>query len=118
MRKKRQAVREGGGGINWILTGKALYINKEKALSFLSHQSAPIAATAANEELSTATKIVEEFENPTLPEKINISLDDHIKEIVTEQAASLGEAVEFVTAEQMKSFLTLPRLKSCPYSPG
>lgn len=91
---------------------------KEKALSFLSHQSAPIAATAANEELSATAKIVEEFENPTLPEKINIELvkplEESIKEAVTEQAKSLGEAVEFVTAEQMKSFLTLPKLKSWP----
>ena len=34
--------------VAWINNGLATYINKEKALSFLSHQSAPIAATAAN----------------------------------------------------------------------
>lgn len=50
--------------VDWINKGLATYINKEKALSFLSHQSAPIAATAANAELLSAAKIVKEFENP------------------------------------------------------
>lgn len=50
--------------VDWINKGLATYINKEKALSFLSHQSAPIAATAANAELLSAANIVKEFENP------------------------------------------------------
>ena len=67
-------------------------VNKEKALSFLSHQSAPIAATAANagqenssylhfserniseasnkKELSSAAKIVENFENRKLNDDV------------------------------------------------
>ena len=93
------------------------WINKEKVLNYL-RISTPIVEAQDSQELSTATKIVEEFENPTLPEKINIEfvkpLEESIKEAVTEQAKSLGEAVEFVTAGQMKSFLTLPRLKSWP----
>ena len=51
--------------VDWINKGLATYINKEKALSFLSHQSAPIAATAANAELLSAANIVKEFENPS-----------------------------------------------------
>ena len=47
----------------WITSGRLLYANKEKALWFLSHQSAPIAAAAANQGLSNATKIVQNFEN-------------------------------------------------------
>ena len=69
--------------VDWINKGLATYINKEKALSFLSHQSAPIAATAANagqsseslssashyvqqeiDKLDTATKVVKDFVNP------------------------------------------------------
>lgn len=53
--------------VNWINKGYSKYINKEKALAFLSHQSAPIAAAAASEELDSATKIVESFENPKVP---------------------------------------------------
>lgn len=73
--------------VAWINNGLATYINKEKALSFLSHQSAPIAATAANagqesssylhfsapiaeaaenSELSSVAKIIKDFHNPKL----------------------------------------------------
>ena len=73
--------------VAWINNGLATYINKEKALSFLSHQSAPIAATAANagqesssylhlsapiaealsnSRLSSAAKIIKDFHNPKL----------------------------------------------------
>lgn len=54
---------------DWINDGFLTYINKEKAHEFLSHQSAPIAATAANSELSSATKVVENFENPALSDE-------------------------------------------------
>lgn len=76
--------------LDWINKGLATYINKEKALSFLSYQSAPIAATAANagqsskglssasqpvqqeiDKLDTATKIVKDFVNPQLSEENN-----------------------------------------------
>ena len=55
--------------IGWINKGYATYIDKEKAQEFLSHQSAPIAATAANSELDTATNIVKDFENPALEDE-------------------------------------------------
>lgn len=74
--------------LDWINKGLATYINKEKALSFLSYQSAPIAATAANagqsskglssasqpvqqeiDKLDTATKVVKDFVNPQLSEE-------------------------------------------------
>ena len=52
--------------IDWINKGYAVYINKEKAQEFMFHQSAPIAATASNSELLSATNIVKNFENPTM----------------------------------------------------
>ncbi len=76
--------------VDWINKDLATYINKEKALSFLSHQSAPIAATAANagqseslssasqpgqqeiDKLDTATKVVKDFANPIISDK-NVS---------------------------------------------
>lgn len=76
--------------LDWINKGLATYINKAKALSFLSYQSAPIAATAANagqsskglssasqpvqqeiDKLDTATKVVKDFVNPQLSEENN-----------------------------------------------
>lgn len=63
--------------VDWINRGLAKYVNKEKALLFLSRHSAPIAETAANEELSSATKVVESFVNPTLEEgKISSSVEE------------------------------------------
>lgn len=79
---------KGSGNVaDWINKGYMTYVDKEKALNYLhhsalravtsdssrlssedpavlSHQSAPIAATAANAELSSAAKVVENFENP------------------------------------------------------
>ena len=88
--------KRGSNVVDWINKGKATYINKGKALTFLSHQSAPIAAAAAKAELISAAKVVENFENPKLfdkkiteqPKKIQIqglesySLED-IKELVS-----------------------------------
>lgn len=59
--------------INWFNSGYAAYIDKEKALNYL-YLSAPIAEAASNSELSLATKIVEDFENPTLPEDDDVAL--------------------------------------------
>ena len=77
--------------IDWINKGYATYIDKKKTLDylhfsgrsileassrrevkaqeFLSHQSAPIAATAANPELSSSANIVRNFENPSVSEE-------------------------------------------------
>lgn len=52
--------------VNWINKGFGKYYNKEKALEYL-HLAAPIAAASDNQELSDATKIVQDFQNPPLP---------------------------------------------------
>lgn len=88
---------KGSGNVaDWINKGYMTYVDKEKALNYLhhsalravtsdssrlssedpavlSHQSAPIAATAANAEFSSAAKVVENFENPK-PESKNDAL--------------------------------------------
>ena len=70
--------------LDWINKGFATYINKEKARSFLSHQSAPIAAAAANEELVSAAKIIENFENPKIEgensEEVDVEADELFRE--------------------------------------
>lgn len=48
--------------VKWINEGKTKYLNKEKALDYL-RISAPIAEAQNNERLS-ATKIIQDFENP------------------------------------------------------
>lgn len=51
--------------IGWINKGYATYISKEKALDYL-RIPAPIAGAQDSQELSSATKIVKEFENPSI----------------------------------------------------
>lgn len=60
--------KEGNSVINWINEGNAVYVNKEKALDYL-HLAAPIAAASNNQGLVSATNIVENFENPKIPER-------------------------------------------------
>lgn len=91
---------KGSGNVaDWINKGYMTYVDKEKALNYLhhsalravtsdssrlstedpavlSHQSAPIAATAANAELSSAAKVVENFENPKSESKNDILFRD------------------------------------------
>lgn len=114
--------------ITWINKGYATYIDKQKTLDylhhsalkavtsdnreekvqeFLSHQSAPIAATAANSELSDATKIVENFENPIIDSKIsrnsNVNLSDEALSTTNDPVAKLlGKSTR--TARQRKEF--------------
>ena len=56
------------GVVNWINNGRLLYADREKTLDYLS-SSAPIADATNNQELISATNIVENFENPKIPER-------------------------------------------------
>ena len=82
--------KNGESVLDWINKGFATYINKEKALAFLFHQSAPIAATAANEELSSVAKIINEFKNPN-----NIA----------DNSSSKGDNVRFRDGDENKKSL-------------
>ncbi|MDY5632548.1 MAG: helicase-related protein [Bacteroidaceae bacterium] len=57
--------KDGGNVVDWIERGLATYINKEKALRYL-HHSALSAEALSSPKLSAATKIVKEFENPSV----------------------------------------------------
>ena len=54
------------GIINWINTGKATNIDKEKALRFIEALPNHPGTTITSEELDSATKVVKDFVNPTL----------------------------------------------------
>ena len=56
------------GELEKIMEKEDTYINKEKALDYL-HHSALKAVTSDNQELSDATKLVKDFENPNIPEE-------------------------------------------------
>ena len=88
-----------GKVVQWLNSGKATYINKEKALEYLASAPAPIAGAKQAQELSLATKVVETFENPELFEGSNAIVQ--IEEVATRTAESLGESVRVIhdTAE-------------------
>lgn len=64
------------GIINWFIQGKATNIDKEKALHFIEALPNHLETTITSEELSSATKIVESFENPTVAEE-NVADEDN-----------------------------------------
>lgn len=88
-----------GKVVQWLNSGKATYINKEKALEYLASAPAPIAGAKQTQELSLATKVVETFENPELSEESNAIVQ--IEEVATSMAEALGEDVRVIhdTAE-------------------
>ena len=73
--------------INWLNSGFATYINKEKALNYL-HLATPIVAASDNQELVSAANIVSNFENPQIP---GVKNDEAVAESVSEVAAE-GQA--------------------------
>ncbi|WP_320973830.1 JAB domain-containing protein, partial [Dysgonomonas capnocytophagoides] len=55
--------------VDWINSGKLLYVNKEKTANLLYHP-ANVRKLPKDEQLSSATNIVENFENPKLEDRI------------------------------------------------
>ena len=92
------------GILKWIEQGKLLYINKEKALNYLS-SSAPIADATNNSRLPTVTNIIKNFENPTLPSEENIRFREKEApgDLPTSQASSSQEKLR----EELKHLRTL-----------
>lgn len=90
--------------VSWITKGKALYVDKEKALNYL-RISAPLAEAQDNQELSLATNIIKNFENPTLPSEENIRFreQDTPSDLPTSQASSSQEKLR----EELKHLRTL-----------
>lgn len=88
-----------GKVVQWLNSGKATYINKEKALEYLASAPAPIAGAKQAQELSLATKVVETFENAELSKESNAIVQ--MEEVATRTAESLGEDVRIIhdTAE-------------------
>ena len=86
--------------INWLNNGYATYINKEKALNYL-HLATPIVAASDNQELVSATKVVESFENPQISEEenedsIRFSIERRVSPI---EGYSYEEVIDIVGAE-------------------
>lgn len=82
--------------VDWINKGYLTYINKEKALNYLYFSERGISEAAEKSELSSAAKIVKDFENPNIGgEKIslqgNIAPQDTTPQAKTLQAKVLSD---------------------------
>ncbi|MBQ3771263.1 MAG: hypothetical protein II834_04975 [Bacteroidaceae bacterium] len=112
--------------LNGLTKGFATYIDKEKAHTFLSHLSAPIAETAAKAELDSATNIIDNFENPkqnggNLRFRDNGSnaaahpdeADNTLRGVAVEYNKRLGESgyqVKEAVQDSMRSLLEVQRI--------
>lgn len=56
--------------LDWLKKGYATYINNEKVQNFLLHHSALIAGASAKSEPLSAAKIIKNFENKKISDKI------------------------------------------------
>ena len=90
--------------VSWITKGKALYVDKEKALNYL-RISAPLAEAQDNQELSLATNIIKNFENPTLPSEENIRFRE--KEAPSDLPTSQVSSSQEKLREELKHLRTL-----------
>lgn len=93
--------KKGNSVIRWINEGKGLYYDKEKALTYLRH-STPIVETTDKQELDSAAKIVNSFENPKLSnEKIHEIYPEYTEagDATAEQLGGVGVIWEQQTME-------------------
>ena len=99
------------GVVGWINGGRLLYANTEKALNYL-RIPAPIAGAQNNSALTSATKVIQNFQNPKLPE------EKAEKNIKTMPSAALKQAIDKIKNSQqaknqinnMKKTLTIALL--------
>lgn len=91
--------KDGDGILNWINKGYLTTVDKEKALAYL-RISAPIAEASNKQELDSATKIVENFENPKIVPGNSFSIAPAPVFVSNAKIAVLGIKQEKATPEQ------------------
>ncbi len=95
------------GVIHWINNGKMLFVDKEKALAWQA-TLAPIASATLKQELITATKVIENFENPPINEKkvIDDTTNDMVRYSIkaSEQLDKEDEVMGETKSPQTKGF--------------
>lgn len=94
----------------WINKGYMRYVDKKKALNYL-HLSAPIAEASDNTELSSATKVIQDFENPKVSiEKVS---EDDLYRVVDDK-----ETIERLDAEpKITAYRAMQVIDGKLYSP-
>ena len=95
------------GVIRWINNGKMLFVDKEKALAWQA-TLAPIASATLKQELVSAAKVIENFENPPINEKkvIDDTTNDMVRYSIkaSEQLDKEDEVMGETKSPQTKGF--------------
>lgn len=76
--------KRGDSVIRWINSDRMLYVNKEKALNYLS-VSVPVTEAQDNRELESATKVVEDFDNSK--HRVSKNMPDERENIIAKAQA-------------------------------
>lgn len=80
----------------WINKGYIRFVDKKKALNYL-HLSAPIAEASDNAELSSAAKVIQDFENPKVSDE-KVSEDDLYRVVDDKETIERLDAEPKITA--------------------
>lgn len=80
----------------WINKGYMRFVDKKKALNYL-HLSAPIAEASDNAELSSAAKVIQDFENPKVSDE-KVSEDDLYRVVDDKETIERLDAEPKITA--------------------
>ena len=99
------------GIVNWVNTGRLSNVDKKKALRFIEELQPHAGTTIKSEELSSAAKVIQDFENPKVSDE-KVSEDD-LYRVVDDK-----ETIERLDAEpKMTAYRAMQVIDGKLYSP-
>ena len=85
------------GIVNWVNTGRLSNVDKKKALRFIEELQPHAGTTIKSEELSSAAKVIQDFENPKVSDE-KVSEDDLYRVVDDKEAIERLDAEPKITA--------------------
>lgn len=85
------------GIVNWVNTGRLSNVDKKKALRFIEELQPHAGTTIKSEELSSAAKVIQDFENPKVSEE-KVSEDDLYRVVDDKETIERLDAEPKITA--------------------
>ncbi len=85
------------GIVNWVNTGRLSNVDKKKALRFIEELQPHAGTTIKSEELSSAAKVIQDFENPKVSDE-KVSEDDLYRVVDDKETIERLDAEPKITA--------------------
>lgn len=85
------------GIVNWVNTGRLSNVDKKKALRFIEELQPHAGTTIKSEELSSAAKVIQDFENPKVSDE-KVSEDDLYRVVDDKETIKRLDAEPKITA--------------------